>query len=69
MVLSVNEVDTVLHPSLVVGVEKEGVAGQLMVAGPPTLIVGGVISLTVIVCDAVAVLPQTSVAVHFLVTE
>ena len=31
-------------------------------------ITGGVVSLTLIVCDAVAVLPHASLAVHVLVT-
>ena len=69
MVLSDEVSETVLQPSFVVGVENEGVAGQLIVEAPPTLIVGDVTSITVIICDAVAVLPQTSVAVHVLVTE
>jgi hypothetical protein len=38
---------------------------RLIVAGQ--VIVGGVLSTTVITCDPVAVLPQTSVAVHLLV--
>ena len=40
-----------------------------MVASAPTpLIVGSVLSSTVIVCAAVVVLPQASVAVHVLLT-
>ena len=61
---------TVLQASLVVGVVKDGVAGQVTVLGagrPP--IVGGVLSSTDIVSDAVAVLLQASFAVHVLVTE
>jgi hypothetical protein len=45
------------------------VAGQSIVAlAPAAPIVGGVISLTVIICDAVAVLAHASVTVHVLVT-
>ena len=44
-------------------------AGQLIVDGAGSaLMVGGVLSVTVIDCEAVAVLLQPSVAVHFLVT-
>ena len=51
-----------------VGDENEGVAGQLIVEGPPTPVnVGGVLSITVIACDAVAVLPHASVATKVLV--
>jgi hypothetical protein len=50
--------------------EKEGVDGQLIVAiGGFAITVGGVTSWTLIVCDAVELLPQASVAVHVLVTE
>src|SRR6188768_1189361 len=45
-------------------------AAQVKLAGPGTpVMVGGTLSLTVIVCEAVAELPHTSVAVHVLVTE
>jgi hypothetical protein len=38
------------------------------VEGPPTpLKAGGVLSITVMACDAVAVLPQASVALNVLV--
>ena len=57
------------HTSVAVAVAKTGVAGQLMVVGagsaPKT---GGVISCTVIVCDAVETLLQASVAVQVRVT-
>ncbi len=56
------------HASLAVGVVNAGVPVHSIVDGPGNaLIVGGVVSLTVIVCDAVAVLPHASVAVHVLV--
>ena len=59
-----------LHASLAVGVVKDGVAGQVTVlAAGNALITGGVLSTTDIVCDAVAVLLQTSFAVQVLVTE
>ena len=70
VVLSDDVNEVVLHISVAVGTENTGVLGQLIVEGPPTpLMLGGVISLTVMVCEAVAVLPHWSVAVHFLVTE
>jgi hypothetical protein len=70
VVASLNVSDDVPQASLVVGVENDGEAGQLMIAFAPTpLITGAVLSITVMVCDAVAVLLQASVAVHFLVTE
>ena len=54
--------------SLAVGVAKDGVAGQLIVVAAGTADnVGGVLSITVITCDAVAVLPQPSVATKVLV--
>ena len=58
------------HASLDVGVENTGVNGHSIVAALPTpLITGAVLSSTVIVCLAVAVLPHASVAVHVLFTE
>ena len=61
---------TVLHASLVVGVVKEGVAGQVTVlAAGSAPMAGGVLSTTNMVCDAVAILLQTSLAVQVLVTE
>ena len=69
MVASLNDSDAVPHASDAVGELNDGTAGQLIVEGPPTpLITGGVLSVTVIACDAVAVLPQASVAVNVLVT-
>ena len=61
---------TVLQASLAVGVVKDGVAGQVTVLAEGSApIVGGVLSTTLIVCDAVAVLLQASFAVQVLVTE
>ena len=69
-VTSANVSVTVLHASLVVGVVNAGVAGQVTVLGAGSApIVGGVLSRTDIVCDAVAVLLQASFAVQVLVTE
>ena len=60
---------TVLQASLVVGVVKAGVPGHVTVlAAGSTPIVGGVLSTTDIVCDAVAVLLHASLAVQVLVT-
>ena len=59
-----------LQASLVVGVVNTGVAGQVTVlAAGSAPIVGGVLSMTAIVCDAVVVLLQASFAVQVLVTE
>ena len=53
-----------------VGVIHEGVAEHSIVeAAGNGEMTGGVLSSTVIVCDAVAVLPQASVAVHVRVTD
>ena len=61
---------TVLQASLVVGVVNDGAAGHVTVLGAGNApIVGGVLSTTDIVCDAVAVLLQASFAVQVLVTE
>ena len=60
----------VLQASLAVGVVNDGVPGQVTVLAAGSIpITGGVLSTTDIVCDAVAVLLQTSFAVHVLVTE
>ena len=60
----------VLQASLVVGVVNDGVAGQVTeLAAGNAPIVGGVLSATDIVCDAVAVLLQASFAVQVLVIE
>ena len=70
MVTSANVSVTVLQASLAVGVVKDGVAGQVTVLAEGSApIVGGVLSTTLIVCDAVAVLLQASFAAQVLVTE
>ena len=70
MVTSANVSVTVLQASLAVGVVKDGVAGQVTVlAAGSAPIAGGVLTTTLIVCDAVAVLLQASFAVQVLVTE
>jgi hypothetical protein len=57
------------HASVAVGGKNTGVAGQLIgVVCVTHVIVGGVISCTTIVRLQVAVLPQSSVAVHVLAT-
>src|SRR5688572_645981 len=56
--------------SVAVGVVNTGVAGHSTDDGPGSVdITGAVLSVTLIVCDAVDVLPQSSVAVQVLVTE
>jgi hypothetical protein len=56
--------------SVAVGVFHYVVASHSMVVGAGrALITGGVVSSTFIVCEAVEVLPQASVAVHVLVME
>ena len=56
------------HASVAVGATHTGVAGQLIgVVCVAHVMVGGVISCTTIVLLQVAVLPQSSVAVHVLV--
>ena len=56
--------------SVAVAVAKLGVAGQEIVLGAGNAaITGAVVSVTLIVCDAVDTFPQASVAVHVLVTE
>jgi len=55
VVTSANVSVTVLHASLVVGVVKAGVAGQVTVLGAGSVpMAGGVLSTTVIVCATVA---------------
>ena len=70
-VTSLKEMDTeASQASLAVAAPKVGVAGQLI--GDTTVgqvMLGGVISCTLIVRLQVAVLPQSSVAVHVRVTE
>ena len=54
--------------SVAVATANTGVAGQLIVLGAGNAaITGAVISTTVIVCEAVVVLPAASTAVHVLV--
>ena len=56
--------------SVAVGVAKDGVAGHVIVVGTGSAeITGAVLSSTFIVCVAVDVLPQASVAVHDLVCD
>ena len=56
--------------SVAVAVAKLGVAGQEIVLGAGNAaITGAVVSVTLIVCDAVDAFPQASVAVQVLVTE
>jgi hypothetical protein len=70
VVTSLNVIVAVPHASLAVGEEKKGVTVHSIVTSAPTpLMTGAVLSSTVIVCEAVAVLPQPSVAVHVLVME
>ena len=59
----------VLHASLAVGAVNDGVAGQLIVVlAPWPPMVGGVLSVAVIVCDTVLlVLPHASIAFQVLV--
>src|SRR5207342_695587 len=65
---SVEVMLTAPHASLAVGVPKHGVKGHSMVAAAGTEVnTGAVLSVTVIVCEAVAVLPQASVAINVLV--
>ena len=57
--------DEVPQASDAVGLEKLGLFGQLTEPAAPTpLMTGAVLSVNVIVCDAVVVLPQASLAVH-----
>jgi hypothetical protein len=58
------------HASVADAWVNEGVAGQLMVVGPGSAaMTGAVTSCTLIVCEAVDELLQSSVAVHVLFTE
>jgi hypothetical protein len=69
-VISLPTVITVapLHASLAVGAVKVGVPVHSTVAGAVVPITGGVLSVTEIVCDTVALeLPQASTALHVLV--
>ena len=69
MVTSEKVTTTVIsHASVAVGGLNTGVAGQAIgVVCSAQVMVGGVISCTTIVPLQVAVLPQSSVAVHVLV--
>ena len=71
MVTSLNvSVNELPQASIAVAVAKLGVAGQLIVdVAGNAAITGAVVSVTLIVCDAVDALPHESVAVHVLVTE
>ena len=63
--VSVNELP---HASDAVATANTGVAGQLIVVGAGSdAMTGAVISCTLMICEAVAVLPQPSSAVHVLV--
>jgi uncharacterized protein YsxB (DUF464 family) len=65
---SVEVIDTLPQASLAVGVPNVGVSGHSMVAARGTEVnTGAVLSSTVITCEAVAVLPQASVAINVLV--
>ena len=56
------------HASVAVGATNTGIAGQAIgVTCVAHVIVGGIISCTTMVPLQVAVLPQSSVAVHVLV--
>ena len=58
------------HPSEAVanaGLDNGTKLAQLTITGTGAVIIGGFTSLTVIICVAVAVLPQTSVALYVLV--
>ncbi len=70
VVASVNVIVTVAsHASVAVGAVKSGTDGQLIgVVCATQVIVGAVMSRTKIVPLQVAVLPQSSVAVHVRVT-
>src|SRR6185436_14141976 len=59
---------TVPQASEAVAIPNDGVNGHSMVAAAGTEVnTGAVLSVTVIVCEAVAVLPQASVAINVLV--
>ena len=68
--LSVKVIVTAEQLSVAVGAVKDGVAGQLIVNGPPCpLRTGAVLSITVIVCEAFTELLHPLDAVHVLFTE
>ena len=69
LVASADDRSTALHTSPDCGSSKLGCVVQSTVVGPGReLSVGGTASLTVTVCDEVALLPQRSVAVHVRTT-
>ncbi len=70
MVTSLNVRLTALpHASVTVGVVNAGVAGQLIVVGAGSdPMTGTLISCTLMVCEAVELLPHPSVAVHVRLT-
>ena len=60
----------VLQLSVAVGVVHDGVPEHSIVVGAGKAeITGGVVSSTLIVCDALAIFPHASIAVHVLVME
>jgi Ni,Fe-hydrogenase III small subunit len=65
VVTSANDSAGTEQLSVAVGTAQEGIAEHSMVVGPgKPEITGGVVSSTLIVCVAVVVLPQPSLAVH-----
>jgi hypothetical protein len=52
------------HASLAVTAGHEGTAGQVIVVLPAQVIIGGAMSLTVIVALQIDVLPQSSIALQ-----
>ena len=64
------KVNVLPQASVAVAVAKKGVDGQFIVVGAGSIeMTGGVMSCTLIVCEAVDELPHISVAVQVLVTE
>lgn len=62
-------VNVLPQASVAVAISNSGVSGQVMVVMPGSgSITGASVSITAIVCDAVDEFPQSSVAVHVLVT-
>src|SRR5450756_2279292 len=62
-------VNALPQASTAVATANTGVAGQLIVEGTGNAaITGASVSITLMVCEAVETLPQSSVAVHVLVT-
>ena len=70
VVTSANVNVGVLQLSVALGVVHDGVSEHSIVEVPGnTEITGGVVSSTLMVCDALVTLPHASVAVHVLVIE